>query len=478
MSHKRKPSWNSQPSWDDKSSSEYETFFDTPPLHSTSTSGDDEKTELPNISQRKRARFDYSSTWTQLTDGFAEDSGQEELSLGSLPLPFVDSEEEANSSEDYPLPISTWNRDTIGEESIYTEAKVEGNNYLKEAFGKKGQSLKQREKSIVKPTSLSKPFEVDPIITTTTSTTAVAPDTIPHSLAKDENKKKINLPPPLQEEPSLFSMAEVKEKKHRRSFKPPRRAERETVVPESPKTKQMLEDEALARRLQDEFVPSFGHSEARREPQPTEPNSAEDADALLARQLQIEEQNKVRGYGRGMYPPSRPQRHVHRHFEPAQVHEEAPTGGGFPFGGFGSFASFFGGGAPQPTPFGRSGFLSQFFSRYRGSSADDPERARNINMLRLSLTNRDFNENDYEMLLQLDEAVKKGADKRTIGSLPAYTLEKMESVVTCCICLTDMEEGAEVRKLPCNHFFHKECIDEWLAVNKSCPIDKKQIDES
>jgi len=94
------------------------------------------------------------------------------------------------------------------------------------------------------------------------------------------------------------------------------------------------------------------------------------------------------------------------------------------------------------------------------------------------MLNRDFNENDYEMLLQLDENVSpKGASKDKIAALPCYSLEKAGDVA-CCICLNDMEVGVEVRKLPCDHFFHKECIDQWLLVNRTCPIDKKGVHET
>ena len=33
------------------------------------------------------------------------------------------------------------------------------------------------------------------------------------------------------------------------------------------------------------------------------------------------------------------------------------------------------------------------------------------------------------------------------------------------ICMIEYEEGEELRTMPCMHFFHKECIDEWLQIN-------------
>jgi len=100
-----------------------------------------------------------------------------------------------------------------------------------------------------------------------------------------------------------------------------------------------------------------------------------------------------------------------------------------------------------------------------------------LNLIRLGLIDRDFDENDYEMLLALDDEVTKGASEESINRLPTQTLTEVAKEEKCCICLCDMETGVEVRRLPCTHYFHVECIDTWLKVNKCCPIDKKEIPE-
>jgi hypothetical protein len=41
---------------------------------------------------------------------------------------------------------------------------------------------------------------------------------------------------------------------------------------------------------------------------------------------------------------------------------------------------------------------------------------------------------------------------------------------TCSICLSDYVPSDEVRTLPCDHLFHKGCIDVWLAHHKTCPL--------
>ncbi|CAG0919403.1 unnamed protein product [Notodromas monacha] len=40
----------------------------------------------------------------------------------------------------------------------------------------------------------------------------------------------------------------------------------------------------------------------------------------------------------------------------------------------------------------------------------------------------------------------------------------------CTVCLSDFEEGEDVRRLPCLHLFHRNCVDQWLTQNKACPI--------
>jgi len=43
--------------------------------------------------------------------------------------------------------------------------------------------------------------------------------------------------------------------------------------------------------------------------------------------------------------------------------------------------------------------------------------------------------------------------------------------ITCSICLDIFNPGENVCKLPCNHEFHKSCIDPWIAANHAtCPM--------
>ncbi|KAJ0852873.1 putative transcription factor C2H2 family [Helianthus annuus] len=88
---------------------------------------------------------------------------------------------------------------------------------------------------------------------------------------------------------------------------------------------------------------------------------------------------------------------------------------------------------------------------------------------------REFNENDYEMLLALDDNNHQhgGATNAQINNLPQSTVQA-ENLQECAICLEAPNVGETIRHLPCLHKFHKDCIDEWLRRKTSCPPIERQ----
>ena len=45
----------------------------------------------------------------------------------------------------------------------------------------------------------------------------------------------------------------------------------------------------------------------------------------------------------------------------------------------------------------------------------------------------------------------------------------------CSICMDEVEIGQEVTVLPCNHWFHGECVTAWLKEHDTCPHCRKGI---
>ncbi|XP_060958287.1 uncharacterized protein LOC115699791 [Cannabis sativa] len=45
-----------------------------------------------------------------------------------------------------------------------------------------------------------------------------------------------------------------------------------------------------------------------------------------------------------------------------------------------------------------------------------------------------------------------------------------ENELLCNICFENVHNDVEVRKLPCKHSYHGECIVKWLKTSKYCPL--------
>ncbi|KAK9833098.1 hypothetical protein WJX74_007137 [Apatococcus lobatus] len=91
----------------------------------------------------------------------------------------------------------------------------------------------------------------------------------------------------------------------------------------------------------------------------------------------------------------------------------------------------------------------------------------------LLLSDRDFDENDYEALLALDDSVenRKGATAEAIAAIPTRVAGmSAEAECKCPICLENFDRGVTLRDLPCGHHFHQECLDQWLQQKATCPI--------
>lgn len=67
---------------------------------------------------------------------------------------------------------------------------------------------------------------------------------------------------------------------------------------------------------------------------------------------------------------------------------------------------------------------------------------------------------------------KNGIIKRL---LPECLWKDSNSLIVCSICLEEYIIGVPVRRLPCMHVFHSECLDRWLETSGLCPLCKTDI---
>ena len=72
------------------------------------------------------------------------------------------------------------------------------------------------------------------------------------------------------------------------------------------------------------------------------------------------------------------------------------------------------------------------------------------------------------------------ASQSEITKLNKYTLTKDKLINfgtenTCSVCKEDFIIGNKMMDLPCNHYFHEECLMPWLNQHDSCPICRFEL---
>ncbi|KAJ0104590.1 hypothetical protein Patl1_17529 [Pistacia atlantica] len=77
-----------------------------------------------------------------------------------------------------------------------------------------------------------------------------------------------------------------------------------------------------------------------------------------------------------------------------------------------------------------------------------------------------------------------GLDEPTIESYPKTLLGESGRLPkpndnTCPICLSEYQPKESLRTIPeCEHYFHADCIDEWLKMNATCPLCRNSPESS
>ncbi|KAL0316719.1 UNVERIFIED_CONTAM: putative E3 ubiquitin-protein ligase RHC1A [Sesamum radiatum] len=69
------------------------------------------------------------------------------------------------------------------------------------------------------------------------------------------------------------------------------------------------------------------------------------------------------------------------------------------------------------------------------------------------------------------------ASRTSINALPTIKISKkhVRADSTCAICQERFELGSQVRKLPCKHLYHSDCIVSWLEQRSTCPVCRQQL---
>lgn len=72
--------------------------------------------------------------------------------------------------------------------------------------------------------------------------------------------------------------------------------------------------------------------------------------------------------------------------------------------------------------------------------------------------------------MQPDVQLPVGPDQEAATEETADVAGTASETPQCPVCLGNFEVGGTLRKLPCDHEFHQDCIDSWMERNRTCPL--------
>ncbi|KAH8232696.1 hypothetical protein KR032_012227 [Drosophila birchii] len=84
-----------------------------------------------------------------------------------------------------------------------------------------------------------------------------------------------------------------------------------------------------------------------------------------------------------------------------------------------------------------------------------------------------------QMLNQMETSGPPPLSAQRINEIPNVQIsaEDVERKIQCSICWDDFKIDETVRKLPCSHLYHENCIVPWLNLHSTCPICRKSLAE-
>ena len=76
-----------------------------------------------------------------------------------------------------------------------------------------------------------------------------------------------------------------------------------------------------------------------------------------------------------------------------------------------------------------------------------------------------------------DVVLSRRAIRNLNNMYPTVTAEQLRSYADtiCIICREEMNGDNQVKKLPCDHIFHKNCLRSWFQRQQTCPTCRTQV---
>ena len=125
--------------------------------------------------------------------------------------------------------------------------------------------------------------------------------------------------------------------------------------------------------------------------------------------------------------------------------------------------------------------MASYFDEHDCSPITDDEAANRMDfmrLLRLLLQNDStVDEGIFERFLPHGERLAPPASISVVEELPRRTLNSIndEDVSKCPVCLVSFDEDDAIIEMPCDHYFHSDCLLPWLKKTNSCPLCRYEL---
>uniref|UniRef100_A0A7N0V5G6 RING-type E3 ubiquitin transferase n=1 Tax=Kalanchoe fedtschenkoi TaxID=63787 RepID=A0A7N0V5G6_KALFE len=80
---------------------------------------------------------------------------------------------------------------------------------------------------------------------------------------------------------------------------------------------------------------------------------------------------------------------------------------------------------------------------------------------------------------------QRGLDPAVLRTFPTFTYSEVKShkigkgALECAVCLNEFADEETLKLLPkCDHVFHPDCIDVWLASHSTCPVCRANLEQA
>ena len=125
--------------------------------------------------------------------------------------------------------------------------------------------------------------------------------------------------------------------------------------------------------------------------------------------------------------------------------------------------------------------MASYFDEHDCNPLTDSEAANRMDFMRLLRlflqSDVSVDSNMFEQYLPHGERLAPPASVSVVKNLPRRTLDTFNDKqnAQCPVCLVSFDVDDIIIEMPCDHFFHTDCLLPWLNKTNSCPLCRYEL---